>query len=233
MRNFLVALFLLAVFAVKGQKLENTLSVHEYYRVNGWWSLSGSFLSHIGYADVNWKSAGVRGGIRYRANGWISLEVGAMWAYIYDNRTFREQEFRTHQAMFVRRPEVRRFRTMHEFRMEQRSIHYKPVDVRNESSRIIYRAQPRVVISSFSREMEKGVWFAEGLAAFNFNLKSELPESDFFQRATLGAGIGYVMGGNWQVMAGWSHQLGRSKPYYYAEEHGLNSINISFRHAIP
>ncbi len=226
----IVLLFLTSAFAY-GQKMENIFGYQDCLRLNHWWLVNGGLKSQIGYGDVNWQSADVRGALRFRANGWISLEIGALWAYIYDARTFREQEFRTHQSMFVRSPKAKRLRFLHEFRLEERRITYKPVGVTNNSSRLIYKMEPRIVLSQFTDKLDRGVWFAEGVVALNFNMKSELPTNDFFQRATVGAGIGYVFADRWAAVMGYTHQLGYTKPYYYGEEHGLNSIAVTFRHS--
>ncbi len=217
---------------VYGQKIENKLLVQENFLLNRWWSVRVDALSHLAYSDVKWQTMGVRGALGFRANGWISLEAGGSATYAYYDRTFRETEFRIHQSVFVRSPGDKRFKTRHEIRLEQRMIHYKPTDVQANSSRVIYRVEPRFIITANSATVTKGTWFTDGLMALNFNMKSELSENDFFQRATIGGGIGYAVTDFLEARLLYTRQFGTTKPYYYGEEDGLNSIEISLRHTI-
>lgn len=227
---FLVLMFL-AGFA-SGQKLENKFVFQDNFLLNHWWTMHADLVSQIGYGDVKWQVAGARGALGFRANGWISLEMGGMFAFVYHERTYREREFRMHQSLFVKAPGDKRLKARHEIRLEQRMIHYEPIDVDTRSSRVIYRMEPRLILTPSSVVTQKGVWFADGLVAFNFNMKSELPVNDFFQRATLGAGVGYVITNSLEARLVYTRQFGTTKPYYYGEEDGLNSLEFTLRHTI-
>ncbi len=227
---FFVSMFFVGV--VSGQKIENKLIFQDNFLLNRWWSLHGDVMSHIGYCDVKWQSIGARGALGFRANGWISLEVGGLFAYVYHDRTFRETELRFHQSVYVRAPGDKRLKTRHEIRYEQRMINYRPIDVEANSSRVVYRMEPRFFLSPNVVTVHKGVWFVDGLVSLSFNMKSELPENDFFQRAAIGGGIGYALTDFLETRLLYSRQFGTTKPYYYGEEDGLNSIELSLRHTI-
>lgn len=233
MRKIIVSVVLTVLVGfASGQKLENKFVFQDNFLLNRWWSVHADVVSQIGYGDVKWQAVGVRGGLRFRANGWISLEVGGLGAYAYHERTSREKEFRMHQSLYVSAPGEKRIKTRHEIRLEQRLIRYEPIDVNSRSSRVIYRMEPRFIISPNVKKTQKGVWFADGLVAFNFNMQSELPVNDFFQRATIGGGFGYTFTDFLEARVIYSRQFGTTKPYYYGEENGLNSIEFSLKHTI-
>lgn len=215
-----------------GQKLENKFVFQDNFLLNRWWSVHADVVSQIGYGDVKWQAVALRGALRFRANGWISLEVGGLGAYVYHERTYREKEFRMHQSLYVRAPGEKRIKTRHEIRLEQRLIRYEPIDANSRSSRVIYRMEPRFIISPNVKNTRKGVWFADGLVALNFNMQSELPVNDFFQRGTIGGGLGYAFTDFLEARLVYARQFGTTKPYYYGEENGLNSLEFTLRHTI-
>lgn len=228
----IVVITVFSAMTLHAQKMDNTFLYEHHHRLSHWWSVNGQMVSQIGYGDVKWQTVGGRAALRLRANGWFSVEAGALFTYAYHMRTYREKELRTHQSLFMKAPGPKRLKFNHELRLEQRYFKYDPIDVSTNSSRVIYRFEPRLILSGNHLEADKGVWFADGLAAFNFNMKSELAYNDFFQRATLGAGVGYGLSRQLELLLMVARQFGRTKPYYYGEEHGVNAISVTLRRAL-
>lgn len=234
MKQSFVTILLLVVASIGaiGQKLENAFDMNSQYRLNSWWSLHGGVAANFGYGDVNWQSGAVDAAIRFRANGWISFQLGGMMAYAHYLKAYREQEYRTHEAIYISSPDAHRVKFYHQFRLEQRNIKYKNIDVDTYSSRIIYRVEPRIIVSGENGILDKDEWFIDVVAAVNFNMKSELAVNDFFQRALTGCGVGYAISDDLNVRMLYSMQFGKTQPYYYGEEDGLNTLRLTLTHRL-
>lgn len=213
-----------------GQKLENKLLYQFRWEFHPRWAMGADWESHWGYAGVHWQSTGFRARGAWKANDWMHLEAGVLYAFIYHDRAFREHEFRPFEQVTFWHGRASRVKMSQQLRLEQRYFYYESLNVHTRSSRLQYQLKARIPLNEPA--MQPKTWFAEMWGEVRFNMKSELPVNDFFQRALVGTALGYRWSSRFETMLQYTFQAGTSLPDYYAERHELHSIGLCFTHVL-